>query len=218
MEELRFDARREESELDARQLRVSHFDERLLSGSRFCVGGDETTGERDHLSQRGPSLACHLLACPPNKNHCQDYEGKGKESHTKEGQEDQKFADIIEKQIMSFLVRGQVSSLPSFCLCRRRGWSGPFSFPKAGPSWSLSWTRTKRARDRSWFLSRETGLRVAWIHPSITSGLTEVANLNASEEHQDYDDDENEPQASGRPIAPVSTVRPSRERAKERQD
>jgi hypothetical protein len=119
MEELRFDARWEKSDLDARPLKVSHFGEGLLSGSRFCVGGEETSGERDHLSQRGPSIACYLLACPPSKNHCQDYEGEGEKRHTKEGQEDQKFANIVEKQIMSFLVRGQDSSLPSFCLCRR---------------------------------------------------------------------------------------------------
>ena len=121
MEELRFDARWEKSGLDARPLKVSYFDKRLLSGSRFCVGGEETTGERDHFSQRWPTLACYLLACRPSENHRQNYQREGKESQTKEGQEDQKFANIVEKQIMSFLVHGQVSWLPSFCLCRKRG-------------------------------------------------------------------------------------------------
>jgi len=88
MEELRFDARWEKSDLVARPLKVSHFDERLLSGSIFCVGGEETTGERDHFSQRWPTLAYYLLACRPSENHCQNYASEGKESHTKEGQED----------------------------------------------------------------------------------------------------------------------------------
>ena len=80
----------EDSAYSARPLDTSRFNERLLRGSRPCVARDETAGERDRPSQRGPGVARHPLGGPPKKNHCQDDESEHKESHAKENQENQK--------------------------------------------------------------------------------------------------------------------------------
>src|SRR5208282_1197902 len=55
------------------------------------------------------------------------------------------------------------------------------------------------------------------IHRSPPA-LRELLTLNASKKHKNYDDDENDPQASRRSVAPISAVIPSRQRAEERQD
>ena len=63
--------------------------QRLHYSSRPRVGGNETAGNRDHFSRSGLDLDSRLLACPPKKDHCQDYESEQKEGHAKEDQKDE---------------------------------------------------------------------------------------------------------------------------------
>jgi hypothetical protein len=45
-----------------------------------------------------------------------------------------------------------------------------------------------------------------------------MGKLDATEKDENYDDNENDAETAGGPVAPVAAVIPSRQRAKERQD
>jgi len=66
-------------------------------------------------------------------------------------------------------------------------------------------------------VKQETDRLLPWV-PARTVGTATARRLQPSQQHQDEDDDQHQPQAAHRRVAPVATVRPGRQSADQHQD